>query len=71
MNFIISYHFYKLKRRQLDKELKEIKDNVYPIQNACSLCGQNPYLCQCENNSHLKYCYPKEPRIFNPEKDNY
>ena len=84
MDFIISYHLQnKLKKSSItDDELKELKEEEerFPIRLACSRCGQNPYLCQCDyhgdSQQHCEKYSPTKYRfndstIFNPEKDNY
>lgn len=81
MDFIVSYHLYKKMRKNKINELNDIlkykeseeksqqsiehtkKDKI--IIKSCERCGQDPYLCQCELNTKLRY------HNFNPEKDNY
>lgn len=74
MDFIVSYHLYnkiKEKERSIMKEKYEdieLTKNTIDISvpnKACSRCGQNRYLCQCENNIKMRYMK------FDPEKDIY
>lgn len=75
MDFIVSYHLQKkLKKKESSDELKELKEGeeIYPIRESCSRCGQNPYLCQCQSEKYstTKYRF-SESVVFDPEKDNY
>ena len=74
MDFIVSYHLYnKIKKMEMkenlikkDKpiELINTTDNSIP-NKTCPQCGQDPYLCQCQNNIQCIY------KNFKPEKDIY
>lgn len=81
MDFIVSYQLYKKMRKNKINELNDIlkdkeseeksqesnehtkEDKI--IFKSCERCGQDPYFCQCEENTKLRYLN------FNPEKDNY
>lgn len=72
MDFIVSYQLYnKIKKKELndlnnkknDSEKEKEKDNL--ISKTCERCGQDPYFCQCSNNTKRMY------HNFNPEKDKY
>ena len=80
MDFIVSYQLYKKMRKNKINELNDILNNQgckeksqeikshkenKLILKTCERCGQDPYFCQCEENTKLRY------HNFNPEKDNY
>tara|TARA_A100001015_G_C14952526_1_gene697354 strand:- start:528 stop:758 length:231 start_codon:yes stop_codon:yes gene_type:complete len=76
MDFIVSYHLYNKIKSEEIKEKKEKKDDKYKELKSmneetriryitCSYCGQDPYLCQCQNIIQCKF------KNFNPEKDIY
>tara|TARA_B100000123_G_C25724346_1_gene426126 strand:+ start:847 stop:1062 length:216 start_codon:yes stop_codon:yes gene_type:complete len=71
MDFIVSLHLYnkiKEKERLIIRENIELikkNNNVSIPKHTCPRCGQDRYLCQCENNLKIRY------KEFNPEKDIY